>query len=42
MNTALNNLQANQTIKYNADVSGVESVVKAVKDEDGTLFILLR
>lgn len=37
MNTALNNLQANQTIKYNADVSGVESVVKAVKDEDGTV-----
>lgn len=37
MNTALNNLQANQIIKYNADVSGVESVVKAVKDEDGTV-----
>lgn len=37
MNTALNNLQANQTIKYNADVSNVESVVKAVKDEDGTV-----
>lgn len=35
MNTALNNLQANQTIKYNADVSNVESVVKAVKDENG-------
>lgn len=35
MNTALNNLQANQTIKYNADVSGVESVVQAVKDENG-------